>query len=216
MILMKNRSILYLFVVICCQPGTPAIAGSHDSGIVAWQRHYKAEFLTDPRSPVKGSDIAYIRFFKPDKRWAVKAEIIRTPAAQPFDMATHSGKTKRFRQYATLRFTAPGPRGLRHLTLSAYERIDPPAGDTESAKTLFIPFQDLTNGEETYGGGRYMDLMRAEMEGNHLLLDFNKAYNPYCAFAEGFSCPIPPAENRLAIRVAAGEQLPAPPLRPKE
>jgi len=175
-----------------------------------WQQHYMAEFLSDPRSPVKAKDTAYLRFFQPNASWRVSAAVTLTPDALPFDMATHSGKTKRFRQYAQLLFKPVG--GNRSLVLSAYERVDRPATDTLSGGTLFIPFQDFTNGQESYGGGRYMDLMKAEVNTGKIIVDFNKAYNPYCAFGEGFSCPIPPAENRLKVAIKAGEKLPVPPL----
>ena len=72
---------------------------------------------------------------------------------------------------------------------------------------LFLPFTDLTNNETTYGGGRYIDLKLKDIrEEGRLTIDFNKAYNPYCAFGEGFSCPIPPDANKLNVRVEAGEQ----------
>jgi uncharacterized protein (DUF1684 family) len=130
-----------------------------------------------------------------------------TPDAQPFDMATHSGKTKKFRQWAELRFADPISRGLKFYTLRAIERVNPPPGDTVSRLTLFIPFYDETNSGDTYGGGRYMDVPKAAVNNGRLVVDFNKAYNPYCAFAEGFSCPIPPAENKLTLAVKAGEMV---------
>ena len=193
-----------------------AAAQSFGDDVHAWQEHYKQEFLTDPRSPVKEKDTAYLRFFPAAAKWRLQAEVVLTPEALPFDMATHSGKTKRFRQYAKLKFPNPLSRKGQSLTLSAFERVDRPASDTQAARTLFIPFQDKTNGSTTYGGGRYMDVMKTEIEQGKMLLDFNKAYNPYCAFGEGFSCPIPPDENRLSITVQAGEKLPAPPLLPKD
>jgi uncharacterized protein (DUF1684 family) len=67
---------------------------------------------------------------------------------------------------------------------------------------LFLPFADLTNGEETYGGGRYLDLTIPT--GNTILLDFNKAYNPYCAYNPKYSCPLVPKQNRLDIPIIAG------------
>ena len=154
---MKKLCILVAVLTIC---GKASIAQSYAEDIRRWQQHYKAEFLTHPRSPVKEKDTAFIRFFYPGIKWRVPATVTLTPDTQPFDMATHSGKTKRFRPYASLRFANPGSRGVREFTLIAYERVDYPASDTESARTLFIPFQDLTNGMETYGGGRYIDLMK--------------------------------------------------------
>ena len=72
---------------------------------------------------------------------------------------------------------------------------------------LFLPFKDATNGDSTYGGGRYLDFRQKDISSEGiLLLDFNKAYNPYCAYSDGFNCPIPPLPNHLAIEVPAGEK----------
>lgn len=72
---------------------------------------------------------------------------------------------------------------------------------------LFLPFTDETNGAATYAGGRYIDLRLADFKGNRVIIDFNKAYNPYCAFSAGYACPKPPDENRLQTAVEAGEKL---------
>lgn len=75
----------------------------------------------------------------------------------------------------------------------------------EYADLLFLPFKDLTNGKETYGGGRYIDIKTPA--GNNVILDFNLAYNPNCAYgSERFSCPIPPKENFLPAQIKAGEK----------
>jgi uncharacterized protein (DUF1684 family) len=76
------------------------------------------------------------------------------------------------------------------------------AGD----KQLFVPFTDPTNGEQTYGAGRYIDVPLPPAESNEVELDFNQAYNPYCAYNHDYSCPLPLAENRLTVPVVAGEQ----------
>ncbi len=211
---MKNVLLLLLFAFA----GFPAVAQPiwQESDAYKWQRHYKAELLSDPRSPVKAKDTAFLRFYPPQKNLHFNASVVLTPEALPFDMGTHSGKTKRFRQYARISFPNPGKAGPRKLSLSVYERVDRPASDTQSAQSLFLPFQDRTNGDGTYGGGRYIDLKKADIHGVTIILDFNKAYNPYCAFGDGFSCPIPPEENRLGVPIVAGEMLPAPPLLPAE
>lgn len=72
---------------------------------------------------------------------------------------------------------------------------------------LFLPFTDQTNNKETYGGGRYIDLNVNDIRNNHLEIDFNKAYNPYCAYSDGYRCPIPPEENDLPISIIVGEKL---------
>jgi uncharacterized protein len=80
---------------------------------------------------------------------------------------------------------------------------------TETHKNhLFLPFKDLTNGTESYGDGRYLDL--SIPEGEPLVIDFSKAYNPYCAYSSHYSCPIPPKENRLRIPIRAGLIAPEP------
>ena len=73
---------------------------------------------------------------------------------------------------------------------------------------LFLPFTDLTSGKETYASGRYLDLKTDEIKNGKVTLDFNKAYNPYCAYVSGvYNCPIPPKENTLGVEVKAGEKL---------
>ena len=85
--------------------------------------------------------------------------------------------------------------------LTAYRNID--LSRLEGYRNyLFVPFTDLTNGESTYGGGRYLDLEGPL--GNAVELDFNRAYNPYCAYGGAYSCPIPPIENHLGVAVRAG------------
>ena len=74
---------------------------------------------------------------------------------------------------------------------------------------LFLPFTDETNYNQTFGGGRYLDFEITDIVGNKLILDFNKCYNPYCAYAGGFNCPIPPKENDLKVKIKAGEKSPA-------
>ena len=76
---------------------------------------------------------------------------------------------------------------------------------TEGREVYFIPFYDLTNGKETYGGGRYLDI--SSLKGEHILLDFNNAYNPYCVFNHEYSCPIPPLKNSLKTEIRAGERM---------
>jgi uncharacterized protein (DUF1684 family) len=73
----------------------------------------------------------------------------------------------------------------------------------KDSKTFFVPFRDLTSGQTTYGGGRYID---TRLAGTKVPLDFNRAYNPYCVFNYDYACPIPPEENRLPVAVEAGEK----------
>ena len=69
---------------------------------------------------------------------------------------------------------------------------------------IFLPFTDDSNGFETYGGGRYLDIDKPEDGVRKIVLDFNIAYNPYCAYSDAYSCPIPPRENNLSVKILAG------------
>ncbi len=174
---------------------------SYSDTIQQFRRNYRDDFLKEERSPLKASDTSFLRFFPPDKKYCVMASIRRTPEAQPFSMPTHSGKTKRFRKYGILSFSIGG----MPLQLEIYQSADP-AQAAALKDYLFLPFKDLTNYETTYGGGRYLDLNLQDIDGDKLVLDFNKCYNPYCAYAEGYNCPIPPMVNNLAIAIKAGEK----------
>ena len=115
-------------------------------------------------------------------------------------MLTYSGMRKQYVKYGELHFELAG----KKQRLNVYQSLDlrkmPQYRDY-----LFVPFKDLTNAGETYGGGRYLDFRMKDIEGSDCVLDFNKAYNPYCAYSEGYNCPIPPRENHLEAKVEAGE-----------
>jgi uncharacterized protein (DUF1684 family) len=117
---------------------------------------------------------------------------------QVLEMSTSTGLRRKMRRVGTLEFTLKG----QPLTLTAF--VD--ASETDMRR-LFVPFADLTNGSETYPGGRYLDLDRTST--GVYDLDFNRAYHPFCLFNAGFDCPLPPRENRLALPIRAGERLAA-------
>ena len=81
-------------------------------------------------------------------------------------------------------------------------------GTEEYSDYLFIPFKDGTTKEDiTYEGGRYMDMVTSDFTSEFVTIDFNKCYNPWCAYADGYSCPVPPKENKLRVSIYAGEKL---------
>ena len=180
----------------------PASAQDYKSEIAAWRNQYIKDLLAEPRQPVKPGDERYLDFYPPDASYRVTASFQMAPGAAPIMVPTHSGKNKPFRLYGTLTFTIHDT----DLTLSLYQPIDIVSGAPRKDE-LFLPFNDLTNYESTFGGGRYIDLNISDIHDGMVELDFNKCYNPYCAFAEGFSCPIPPDENRLKIEIRAGEKM---------
>jgi uncharacterized protein (DUF1684 family) len=168
--------------------------------IAEHRRHYKQEFLEDQRSPLTAKDTANLRFYLPDEHYKVKAKVTLTPEAEPFDMPTVSGKNKKYRQYGWLTFNI-NDTAVRLQVFQSLKLME----DPKYKDHLFLPFTDGTTYTETYGGGRYLDLSSKDIIDGMIELDFNKCYNPWCAYASGYSCPIPPPENRMSVSVRAGE-----------
>ncbi len=206
---MKFNFIFFLFISwglnaqqTCIQfQQKEAMSAEYDSCIREHRNNYKLDFLKEERSPITKTDTGFLRFFEPDSDWWLEAEyeIIEQPGL--IDFATSSGKIKKYRPYAILHFK----KGNEQFNLTAYQSeqlIYNPA----YADYLFLPFTDLSNGDETYGGGRYLDLRTGDFMYGKVWVDFNKAYNPYCAFSGGYSCPVPPMDNRLKIIISAGEK----------
>jgi uncharacterized protein (DUF1684 family) len=162
--------------------------------------HYHT-FASQEEGPITISDIKHLDFYEPDKAYLCDCKVLLTPDAKPFQLKTYSNIEKPYQKYAQLECVLKGEK----LQLSAYvgllHRNNPVYKDR-----LFVPFMDLTNGEETYGGGRYLDMSKNDIKGKMVVVDFNKAYNPWCAYSEGYNCPIPPLENHLEIAIEAGEK----------
>jgi uncharacterized protein len=166
------------------------------------RNNYIHEFFESEHSPIKLSDTSYFNFFKPNPDLWLKANYTLKPDSKPFELPTSSGNTKTYRVYAELSFEYNNNQIKLSILQSQSLKNNP-----EYRDYLFIPFMDKTNGEETYEGGRYLDLRFADLlKDGTVLIDFNKAYNPYCAFSSGYSCPIPPLENRISIAITAGEK----------
>jgi uncharacterized protein (DUF1684 family) len=150
-----------------------------------------------PDSPIPGAQratFAGLRYFAPVAGFKVTASIKRLPVLLPQPLAMSLGAPESYQRWGTAEFELGGkPQKLLLLQK---------AGD----KQLFVPFTDPTNGEQTYGAGRYIDVPLPPAESNEVELDFNQAYNPYCAYNHDYSCPLPLAENRLTVPVVAGEQ----------
>lgn len=195
-----KKIVLLCFVVL----GVQSICAQADPMYVKLiQQHrktYLATFKNSPSSPLSKKGVKQVQFFAPDERFYVHCQFTPTPDAQPFDLPTYSGVTQPYVQYGIAKFQLEG----KTYQLSIYRKANNVL--TQYRDYLFIPFKDLSNGETTYGGGRYLDLRLKDIVDNELMLDFNKAYNPYCAYSDGYVCPIPPDENHLDISILAGEK----------
>lgn len=165
-----------------------------------FQKELNEEFANPQESPLEEKDLKNFNgldFFEIDPDYIVKAEFVRTPFESPFEMRTSAGEMPIYIKYGELYFELKG----RDFKLNLYQNQEL-IQDPEYFDYLFIPFTDLTNGKSTYGGGRYIGFRIPETK--EVILDFNKAYNPYCAYNGKYSCPIPPAENDLKIEIFAG------------
>ncbi len=155
--------------------------------------------LRSPRSPIKQEDrrsFLHLKYYEVNPQFVVKATLHRDENQPHFTITTTTGETRDAVNFGRLEFPLLGK--LYHLTAFKFT-------DRRSEGELFVPFTDSTSGRETYGAGRYLDL--EENETGEYVLDFNKAYNPYCAYNEEYSCPIPPRENRLSLAITAGEKI---------
>ncbi|PIY30533.1 MAG: hypothetical protein COZ08_12365 [Bacteroidetes bacterium CG_4_10_14_3_um_filter_42_6] len=152
-----------------------------------------------PFSKEERSSFHGFQYFEPDLLYRIWAEIQVDTSSPPFELATNTSRRPIYRVYGKLAFTV-------HDTLcelTAYqnmESIDHP----DYGKQLFVPFRDRTNGIQSYEAGRYLDV--PVPDSTHFMLDFNDAYNPYCAYAQRWSCPLVPFENQLPVNIRAGEK----------
>ena len=150
---------------------------------------------------VKGKDKKFFRFFSIDPSYRINALFEKMTDSIGFTMKTSGTITKHYYKYGKVSFS------LRDTLLHLYIYQSKDLMQTEKYRDyLFIPFTDLTTGDESYGSGRYLDFTLDSIKNNTLTLEFNKAYNPYCAYATGFRCPIPPKENHLQVAMMAGEK----------
>ncbi|WP_073109469.1 DUF1684 domain-containing protein [Hymenobacter daecheongensis] len=137
-----------------------------------------------------------LRYFLPDKSYVVDARLERSTKGETVQIPLTDGKTETYLRWGQARFELNGtPQQLTVLL-----KLDDQDGK------LFLAFTDKTNGFATYGGGRYLDVAPPPPGEDEVTLDFNQAYNPYCAYGGSFACPVPPQENRLAVEVKAGEK----------
>ncbi|NJK44162.1 MAG: DUF1684 domain-containing protein [Pleurocapsa sp. SU_196_0] len=160
-------------------------------------RREKDNFFASSRSPLPAavrSGFTGLRYYPPEPALRFQLPLEVDAARESLVMHTSTGDERVYERLGWVNFEVDGTR----CQLALYA----PEGDLEP-EAAFVPFRDATSGSETYGSGRYLE---AELHGNTVTLDFNLAYNPYCAYSEGWSCPIPPRENWLTTSIRAGEQ----------
>lgn len=172
--------------------------------VVDFQQKLNREFSSPQESPLSAAErqaFTMLPFYPASYRYCVVARLVRDSTAQLRPMVTSTARRPLYRKYGEVFFTLRG----QALRLSVYQSQDLLARPG-LADYLLLPFTDLTNGHGSYGGGRYLDLRIPPAGSTALVLDFNCAYNPSCAYSARYSCPVPPAENRLAVAIPAGVQ----------
>ena len=165
-----------------------------------FQAELNQSFSDSLKSPLTKEDLQHFKgldFFPLNEKFIVEAKFVRTKKEKAFAMKTTTSRTPLYVKYGELHFTIDE----KEFKLNVYQNIDL-SKKPGYADYLFLPFSDLTCGKESYIGGRYVD-MRMQ-KGKTWTIDFNKAYNPYCAYNYKYSCPIVPLENDLDIEILAG------------
>lgn len=174
----------------------------HAQSVLAFQRDLNTEFANPQDSPLTEAERLAFRtlpYYPANYDYYVAATLVRDSTARPFAMETSTTRRPLYRKYGELRFVLNG-QALRLSVYQSQELLQRPGQEDY----LFVPFTDLTNGHGSYGGGRYLDLRQPPAGTITMQLDFNRAYNPSCAYHHGYSCPVPPAENRLPVAIPAG------------
>lgn len=189
------------FLVLILIVSLPCFGQDYNTQLAVYRKSYAEEFLKDDHSPLKKADLKLLRFYEADSTYRITAKAEILPVAPGFIMPVFSGKGSEYIRYALLKFVLKG----QPVTLTVYKSTIL-SSNPGYVDYLFLPFTDKTNGEDTYAGGRYIDLSVKDFTNGLVIIDFNKAYNPYCAFSAGYFCPKPPDENKLDIRIEAGEK----------
>ncbi|PHR95402.1 MAG: hypothetical protein COA80_10720 [Leeuwenhoekiella sp.] len=172
----------------------------YEQEIIQFQEDLNAEYKKPEESPLTEEEQATFeghQFYPIDSTYRVVADFKRFKKPKTIEFATSSGHLRKYDKYAIAEFELNG----KTFKLPIYQSHT--LRETEGYKDyLFLPFTDFTSGVETYGAGRYIDLRIPE--GDTIIIDFNKAYNPFCAYSPNYSCPIPPGANDLKTEIKAG------------
>src|SRR5712691_4860846 len=183
-------------VVASCSGGRPPEAKDYAARIAAERAAKDAQFAAsdDPVPSPRHKELLPLSYFPIDPEYNVPGVLKRVDDPTVFEMPTSTGAKRQMRRVGSLEFTLKE----RPLKLTVFVEVADP-------KHLFIAFNDLTSGTETYPAGRYLDI-QPNSTGIYEI-DFNRAYNPYCYYNQSYECPYPPPENRLKIPIRAGERM---------
>jgi uncharacterized protein (DUF1684 family) len=197
---MKKITLIFslLFVISCNSQDKRPLMGK-----TKYQQKLNASYKDATKSPLKKRDLRKfkgLKFFPVDSTFIVTATLTKTENAPTFEMATTTERKPLYKEYGLLKFSLKG----KDCQLTIYQSQNE-AKDEKYKDYLFLPFTDDTSGEDSYGGGRYMDVMTTDEKPDGTIeLNFNNTYNPYCAYNDRYSCPLTPRKNHLDIEIKAG------------
>lgn len=198
-----NETLAYLYVRIVFHPDRDEAIEDLNIGyyIDEIQNHRNDKDITfakkgSPLTDEQRDHFSQLNYFHINKDFKIKGLFVRDTLRLEFEMKTSTDRLPIYTNYGKFYFTLDG----KECVLTAYQN----KAYADESDYLFIPYRDFSNGDESYGGGRYLDLKIPTSDS--LSLDFNLSYNPYCAYNHKYSCPIPPEENDLEVRIEAGEK----------
>jgi len=172
-------------------------------GKTTYQQKLNSIFKDASKSPLKSKDLKSFKgldFFPVDSSYIITASIKKTPNTPFIGMPTSTDEKSYYRKFGILTFILKE----KEMQLTLYQSLE----ESENPifeDYLFLPFTDETSGNYSYGGGRYMDVFKSNINTNGTIeLNFNNTYNPYCAYNEDYSCPLTPRDNHLSIEILAG------------
>lgn len=187
-------------VILSCKTQAP-INTAFLKNIKEYRSDQMDKLSQSEASPLSKADAKKLSFYEPDEDFRVIADVEKISPKESITIDTYSGKEQEFIEYAKLTFSVKDKpyslmthKNLKSMRMPQYRN------------KMFLMFTDLTTGESTYGGGRYIYIDESDLNNGKIQLDFNKAFNPYCAYSDGYNCPIPPKENDLPFKVEAGEK----------
>jgi len=159
---------------------------------------FKEDWRSPIPAPLRGA-MKGLDYFPVDPAYRFRTRLTRYPNPETVVLATSKGAPREMIRYGYFEFEVGGEK----QRLDAFKAVSPP-GHTHEETSLFVPFRDATSGKESYGAARYLDI-EEQGSGEHVL-DFNLAYNPYCAYSDDYVCPFPPRQNWLGVPIRAGER----------
>jgi uncharacterized protein len=198
--MIKRTVILFAFVPFLSFAQEDSALVSEIEAFQLGQNEFYKKAETSPLTKKERKAFEHHNFFKINLDYVVEARFERIVEVDTVVMGTSGGTEKLYQPFAMVYFKIGG----QECELTVYQSLK---WREEYPESLFIPFRDASSGDESYGGGRYLDIVIPNSDS--ITLNFNLAYNPYCAYTTGYFCTIPPKNNTLAVEIRAGLMAPS-------